>query len=806
MRRAWLVWLLLGGWMPPVMASSGKKLEAVRLQSPIVIDGVLDEAMYRNGPPATDFVQLQPWNGKPAQQPTKVWIGYDQTAIYLGAMLYDTAPDSIANYLSERDDTGTSDFFGVYLDPYGQGQVAYGFFVTPAGVQMDLKAVKNIDGDNESTRWDAVWESQTQLTDSGWVVEMRIPFSALRFSEKAGVEWGLNLLRNSQRYNSKSSWSFVDRNVSGFIHQQGMLSSIKDVKPPVRLSFTPYVSTYIETKEGETRTAYKGGLDLKYGINESYTLDMMLIPDFGQVQSDDKELNLSPYELYYNEKRQFFTEGTELFDRAGVFYSRRIGDKPSMSASDHLRTDEKVLRSPSETPLINATKISGRGSSGWGFGLLNAVSMQAFATVRDTLRGTERKVRVQPATDYSVIVADKSLKNNSFVSFINTHLLQFDAPFVANVLATEFAFRNASKTWSLTGKAGCSSRGDSTMDKGYAAFLSLNKDRGRFHFGFNETFMDDRFNPNDMGYLSHNNQLQTDAWVYYQVNEPRGRIREFNLNAWVLYAWMYRPLAYAKRQTGYNANVTFTDNTSINVNGGVSDLEHNYYETRTLGWFYADPAYHWHNFNLSTDSRKAVSSNLWLGGSQRFGTDQWYLGSTLGINWKYNRHWKVNYSLNAEHHRNERGYFSSPSSDSILFSKREVHTLSNVVSVTYVLNKSTSCSVRVRHYWSASDNKSYWMLSKDGGLSAVPGYKGKSPNYTVFSVDSYLKWVFAPGSELILAWKDMGQDWQDAVVSGYWRNVSKSWERTVNSLSLKVLYYLDYNSLRGGLHQRTQKG
>jgi hypothetical protein len=303
-----------------ISAQTRKSVEATRIYTPINIDGVLDEEVYKQASPAKDFVQLQPFNGKPAMQPTEVWFFYDESAIYVGAMLYDK-PDSIFNYLTQRDNTGNSDYFGVYIDPYNQGQLAFGFFVTPAGVQTDLKAIKS-DNDNEDSNWNAVWNSKTRITDKGWSLEMRIPFSELRFSGKAGKIWGLNMFRNIRRYNSNNSWNFIDRNVSGFIHEEGQLVGIKDINPPVRLSFSPYIATYYQPKNSLSASnfLYKGGLDMKYGINDAFTLDMMLIPDFGQIQSDDKKLNLTPYELYYSEKRQFFNEGTELFQRAGIFF------------------------------------------------------------------------------------------------------------------------------------------------------------------------------------------------------------------------------------------------------------------------------------------------------------------------------------------------------------------------------------------------------------------------------------------------------------------------------------------------------
>lgn len=196
---------------------------------------------------------------------------------------------------------------------------------------------------------------------------------------------------------------------------------MKNIKPPVRLSFSPYIAAYLEHENNENSAEfiYKGGMDVKYGINESFTLDMMLIPDFGQIQSDDMELNLLPYELYYDEKRQFFTEGIELFERGDIFYSRRIGAEPKFAddANDQLQTNEIITYNPSETQLVNATKISGRTTKGWGIGMINAMSLSSYAEIKDTVTRNNRKIKVQPFTNYNISVIDKSLKNNSYIKY-----------------------------------------------------------------------------------------------------------------------------------------------------------------------------------------------------------------------------------------------------------------------------------------------------------------------------------------------------------------------------------------------------
>jgi len=782
-----------------LFAQEKKSVEALYISTPLTIDAILDEPVYSQVKPAKDFVQIQPYNGKPSYQPTEVHFFYDQSAIYVGAMLYDSAPDSIFNYLTERDNTGMADYFGVYIDPYNQGQLAYGFFINPAGVQVDVKAVKS-DGDNEDGNWNAVWESKTRITDKGWVVELRIPFSALRFSEKTGTNWGMNMFRNIRRHNSNNSWNFIDRNVSGFIHQQGELTGIKDVKPPVRLSFSPYLATYYETKNkgASSDFLYKGGLDLKYGINESFTLDMMLIPDFGQIQSDDKQLNLTPYELYYSEKRQFFTEGTELFQRAGIFYSRRIGAAPKFSGNISLENNEIIDFNPNETQLINATKVSGRTRKGWGVGMLNAMSMTSYAGIQDTLSGNTRNVAVQPFTNYNVTVIDKSLKNNSYISIINSNVSMFGNPFRANVTATDFQLRDSTKTYAIKGKGAVSSRGDSIYETGYFGYLGLEKNKGQIQYGISQNLYSDKYNPNDLGYLQRNNQLMTEAYVYYQIVEPFWVIRETNGYVWWDYYRMYNPNTLYGNQTGYNANVTFKNNYNINVNGGYSGDLNDYYEPRVTGRYYINPHYFWNNFNLNTDNRKNLNFYFHYGNTTHPSTDEFANYGDAEANLRIGQHYEIEYEFSFNSTINGTGFVEKNNSNTaIIFAKRNVHTIENIVSTSYVLNNKSSFSLRARHYWSGAKNKSYYLLNPNGTLTEDPTYtQNKDQNYNAFTVDMIFRWNFAPGSELVMAWKNAAYAVQNEVINNYWENMRDTWLNQSNSLSLKVLYYIDYNNLK----------
>ncbi len=799
MKQPILLLVLL--WITTSLSGQEKKsVEALRITTPLSIDGMLDEPVYKQIAPAKDFVQLQPLNGKPALQRTEVYLFYDQTAIYAGVHLFDSAPDSIFNFLTERDNTGMSDYFGIYLDPYNQGQLAFGFFITPAGVQIDLKATKS-DGDNEDASWNAVWESKTRITSDGWTVEMRIPYSALRFSEKCTGAWGINMFRNIRRYNSNNSWNFIDRNISGFIHQEGCLTGIRDIKPPVRLSFSPYLATYAESKPGNGfEFLYKGGMDLKYGISESFTLDMMLIPDFGQIQSDDKKLNLTPYELYYSEKRQFFTEGTELFQRGNIFYSRRIGNRPKFAqkADDEVRSNEIIDYNPTETQLANATKISGRTANGWGIGFLNAMSINSFAELKDTLTGQTRKIKVQPFTNYNVSVVDKSLKNNSYISLINTNISMAGSKFIANVTATDFQLRDRKMRFALKGKAAVSVRGENTRETGYYGYLGLEKNKGKWQFGISQNLYTDKFNPNDLGYLQRNNFMLSEAWTYYQIINPFWIFREMNGNIWWNYIRIYNPSALFNREMGYNANLIFRNNYNINVNGGTGSDKQDYFEPRVKGRFYNTPHYYWHNFNLSTDSRKPLSCYFYIGGNSQPSTANHSWMGTFNPTLRLGQHTQIGYSFSFNNAFSNIGFTDKTNNDdSIYFAKRNIRTLENILSASYTLNNKSGVTLRVRHYWSGNRNKSYYNLQQDGSLLPALSYSdNKDQNYNAFTVDMIFRWIFAPGSELSVAWKNAAYDDRNKVFPNYWDNLRKSWISPTNSLSVKVLYYIDYNRIR----------
>jgi hypothetical protein len=351
------------------------------ITSRISIDGKLNEEAWKSAKTASDFVMYQPDNGKPINEnkKTEVKVVYDNDAIYISAALYDEDPSKIKKEITNRDSFGVTDYFSVFINGFNDGQQDFRFYVTAAGVQLDCIATE----DYKDFSWDAIWDSKTAITDNGWAVEMKIPYAAMRFPNASKQIWGINFLRNIQRDVQVYSWNLIDTKIGAELTQNGILEGIENIKTPTRLFFIPYGSFYYQKDEYQSDHTFKGGLDIKYGINDAFTLDAILVPDFGQTKFDNAILNLEPFEQKLDENRPFFTEGTELFSKGNLFYSRRIGGFPSTDPT--LEENEEITDYSSTVDLLNAVKISGRTKKGLGIGFLNAITEKTYAGIKDKI-------------------------------------------------------------------------------------------------------------------------------------------------------------------------------------------------------------------------------------------------------------------------------------------------------------------------------------------------------------------------------------------------------------------------------------
>lgn len=779
-----------------------RSLQIPKLKGKPLIDGRLDDKFWNQAAVADSFLQYTPYSNVAPRFQSRVYIAYTDNAIYVGARLFDEAPDSILTEIGKRDyiHDSNAELFGVLLNPFDDDINMVEFMVSSAGVQTDMKHT----GSSSDINWNAVWHSAVNTDAKGWIAEIEIPYSALRFPNKLGKPWGVHFFRRNRRYREWSSWVAIDNTENEFISQSGKLIGIKNVDPPFRLSFTPYLSGYMEETEGVWNSDLRGGMDLKYGINQSFTLDMTLIPDFGQVKSDDKILNLSPFEVRYAEKRPFFTEGTELFSKGDIFYSRRIGSEPvfKKEAEQHLDAHEVITKQPANTQMINATKLSGRTSGGLGIGFFNAMTSAAHTTFRDTLTNQEENFISQGFTNYNMVVLDQNLPNNSHVSLANTNVIYDHRNELANVSAIDVGLSNKNNTYRLETQAALSNQSYSDEKPGYKVEMELKKTKGLFKWEYAQNIESNTYNPNDMGYLQMNNEWTHEVELRLDKNEPFGKFLEWTSELEFRYSSLYKPRKFNEFALGLQNRTTLKKNyLYLSLSGTIKPVEtHDYYEARAEGQVFKRPAIGAIEGMISTDYRRTFAFDWRMGykKSQKFSHyGYWYM---LAPRWRAGDQFNMVLRYNYENESNDVGYVNKEISNdqrTIYFGKRDIDTYNTILEANLLINEKLSLSLRNRYYWRTVEYSQFYTLQSSGYIGEEQPYEffgtSENINYNAFTLDAQLLWHFAPGSELSLVWKNQIYTSDEEISKDYFKNLNYALDQDqINSISVKFLYYLDY--------------
>ncbi|NNE56403.1 MAG: hypothetical protein HKN32_10310, partial [Flavobacteriales bacterium] len=577
---------------------------------------------------------------------------------------------------------------------FQDGINGFEFITTPAGVQFDAL----ISTFGEDSNWNAVWQCETSITDEGWFVEMKIPYSAIRFPSKPEQTWDVNAFRTIRRLREQSFWNFVDPELPGFVQQSGVLHGVSNIQPPPRLFFYPYASAYMQvekTDEGEiaTGSSYNGGMDVKFGISDAFTLDMTLIPDFGQVQSDNQVLNLSPFEVRFNERRQFFTEGTELFNKGGLFYSRRIGGRPVNldQVADQLSPEEEIIHQPGTTQLLNASKVSGRNKNGLGIGVFNAISAREFATVRNTETNDTREVEISPLVNYNILVFDQNLKNNSYLTLVNTNVMRDGATYDANVTGVNFNLRNESNSIQVEGGGAYNKKfnwDDPDTDDGFTYNIDVSKVSGNFLFGTGHGVESKHWDKNDLGFLFNPNEFFNYVWASYNIYEPFGRFNNLWSNFNVNYSMLHEPRVFTELNINGNVGLNTRKFNTANVFFYTEPIEgYDYFGPRVDGRYFITPEVYDAGMWVSSDYRKRLALDASIGGQTR-NYEGW-----RQFNWRVEPRFRVNdqlmitYVYSKQDRINERGWATHDDElDQIIYAKRDVITHTNVLSTDYIFN------------------------------------------------------------------------------------------------------------------------
>ncbi|RED22017.1 carbohydrate binding protein with CBM9 domain [Flavobacterium cutihirudinis] len=791
--------------------SQKKILQAQSTAEPITIDGNLDEAAWNNAPIATNFVMFEPDNGKPITEnkKTEIKVLYNNDAIYIGAMMYDDEPNKILKEISQRDNFGTADIFGVFVNGFNDGQQNFEFFVSAADVQGDCIMT---DAVGEDYSWDAVWLSKAKIIDKGWVVEIKLPYAALRFSSENKQTWGINFFREVKRERKKYTWTLIDTKIGTFTQQNGELAGIENIKPPTRLFFLPYASYYLNAADGQkTYGTMKGGMDIKYGINDAFTLDAILIPDFGQTKYDDQILNLSPFEQQFNENRAFFTEGTDLFNKGKMFYSRRIGGSPSIDPD--LNDNEEIIENVQNVSLINALKISGRTKNGLGIGVLNAVTEKTFATIKDTISNETRRVVVEPLTNYNVLVLDQRFRKNSSVTFINTNVTRNGNYRDANVTGLAWDLNTKANTYSLFGNAKYSHINSEEDKNGLFTTIGFAETSGKYRYSIGSDFVTKDYDPNDLGINFYTNYYNFYGNANYRILNPTKLFNTLRVN--------YNMYAEFNKESGkvqdnsFNANINLTTVKNNYFGMGITfyPVEINdYYEPRADNRYVIIPRKFesWASISTNYNKKFAIDLNPSIAILDEPGRMSYAV--EVGPRYRFSDKFLLTYYFTFFRKNNNKGYIDNvdgdnneSTPDNIVFANRNVITYSNTLGGKYALNSTMTLNLSVRQYWSYAENKDILQLEQNGTLTPYPEYTdNKNSSFYSWNADLSYSWWFAPGSQVSILYRNNADNFERIIDKQFKDNVKALLNNDAlkHVFSISVKYFIDYNAVKNKFRKR----
>lgn len=771
---------------------------AYRLNSEqsIRIDGILDEDLWMNHPQIKrhHFFQVRPDVGQPSRFETEYMVYYDDANLYVAVRMFDDDPNLIPRELSARDGFNVqSDMLAIGIDPYRKAQTGYGFFLSSAGVQSDALFLAS---GAEDGSWNAVWESAVSIDEHGWVAEIRIPLAAIRFPAVPVQEWGFMVYRVNRRMNEESFNTRFDPTKSGLMTQFGLLTGIRDIKAPLRLELYPYASI-VRSSYGSSSSSfgYNFGTDLRYGINEAFTLDLTLVPDFSQVKSDDEILNLSPFDIRYQENRPFFTEGTELFNQNDLFYSRRIGQ--SFRNSGGLARDgESVTQSAENPQLLNAFKITGRTSNGVGVGFLNAVTRPTEAEYVDSL-GNRRTGKVDPWMNFNIVSVDRTFGNRNRIGFMNTNVWRGEGLRKANVSLLSAVFYDRTNTYRVFGDGMMSTiSDDGPTQTGYRGQFGVGKVSGTLTAGYEAVVVTDSYSVNDFGFQNAPNYIEQEIELFFNRPDGKGAFQAYE--AWLQTEMEHRydPITFTQFEAELGTWGRLRNNHSMFIwIFGRPFGQNDYYDARRSGYVLHRPNLYMTGVGYNSDNRKRVRINA----NQRLGVvpewDQKIIESWLATTFRASDRISLSHEISRNLSLNQRGGFSGNVVNGVvLIGRRDVRNYTNTFGILFNVSVKQSANVRLHHNWSRVRYHDFLALGTNRKLATTASLPVDDPttNFNFLSLDVNYQYQFAPGSFLNLNAKSNLTTRNKEV--GY--SMSENIEDVFNqprftSLSAKVIWFFN---------------
>lgn len=836
--------LLLAASAAAQEPAGSSDIQAVRTSHPPVIDGRLTEEEWTHAAVVSSFTQQDPDEGKPATERTEVRVLYDDDAVYVGLRLFDSDAAQIGGRLSPRDGDADADRVTIYLDPMHDHLTGASFRVSASNVQKDTIVFN--DSWQDST-WDAVWESGVSVDEGGWSAEMRIPLSQLRFPSVQRQSWGFNVERFIRRKNETAWLRLVPKNETGLASRMPHLTGLDGLQPKSHLELLPYTAVRAEFIASESsgnpfndgsRGFVAGGLDLKWGLTSNLTLNATINPDFGQVEVDPAVVNLTAFETFFQEKRPFFLEGAQIFTNFGqggsnnfwgfntsdpsIFYSRRIGRSPQLSASGDF-TDE-----PSATTILGAAKLTGKTSHGWSLGFLEAVTGSETARTQSNLG--RRRVEVEPLTNYSVLRAQRELGSRGGAGFMSTAVVRrLDTPELSDKLVNRayvfgvdgYFFFDKAREWVVTGKLSGSrvqgspaaverlqraaqryyQRPDAphlaldvhrTSLNGFSGRINLNRNSGLWQLNAALWGVSPGFESNDLGFHGTGDRAGAHTVVQWRDVTPDRVTR--SKNVWLAKWWTWnfnRELQGDGWQT--NGFMTFQNYWSLSAGAGLRRQVLDDRLTRGGPSATAPGGGFW-NANLSTDSRQwfSVQAN---GNHNWTSAGGWNNNASVTVSLKPSSRIVLSTGPQWTTSKTIAQYVTSVSDDSAaqtyggryLFGALDQKQLTMTTRVSVIFTPQLSLQVFAQPLLAAGDythfkdlarprtfefneydaarlsfnaiDKSY-TVDPDGTEGAAPSFTFDDPDFNLKSirVNAVFRWELKPGSTIYAVWTRLQED------------------------------------------------
>lgn len=623
--------------------------------NPPRIDGYPDDRCWNIVEWGGDFTQTMPYENKKPSQQTSFKIMYDNNNLYVLIRCHDTEPEKISRILARRDDF-SGDLVEINIDSDFDKQTAFSFSAMASGAKGDEMISRN--GQYWDESWNPVWFLKTSIDNKGWYAEMKIPFSQLRFGNKKEHIWGIQFMRHIHRLEERSHWQFIPKGSPGIVHLFAELHGIKNIKPKRKIEITPYVVTKAEAFKKEHGNPFKkgrdytlsAGVDGKVGITNDLTLDFTINPDFGQVEADPSEVNLTAFESYFSERRPFFIEGKNIyqyqpsnpivinnFGRDNLFYSRRIGRSPHHSPD---LADGEYSDRPDATTILGAFKLSGKTKNGLSIGILESITQEEKAEIDNN--GDRRKEIVEPLTNYFVSRVKKDFNKgettlggiftavNRDISYDNLNFL----PEEAYTGGLDFRHNWNKRTWYVAANTSFSNikghadailnaqtssaryyqRPDASHLKvdssatsltGYGASLKFGKQsKKRIQFETSVTYRSPGHEFNDVGYMRYSDFIHHGTWMGYYLREPFGIFRNLYINS---NYWTYFTTDGEWLSVAANVNFNSQFKNRWRINGSITRQNESKSVNKLRGGpVFKEPGYTNFNINMNSDRSKKI--------------------------------------------------------------------------------------------------------------------------------------------------------------------------------------------------------